>query len=189
MLRANLSWNDWKEHSGPGSFDDPTRRVAGTSCSGNCNGEVVERSAGSGAFANVFINSKWSANVTGLYQLPWEVTVAGSFTSRQGYPTMARAEVETDANPGGVSSVILHEIGDDRYDNVRNLDLRVAKEFRIAGRVGVTVSADLFNVTNERTVLQRDMLLFSGDESTETGGEITELQSPRVWRFGARLTF
>jgi hypothetical protein len=48
----------------------------------------------------------------------------------------------------------------------------------------LTLSADLFNLTNENTVLQRDNRL--GRASTNT---IREIQAPRVWRFGARLSF
>jgi hypothetical protein len=189
MMRGNLSWNDWQEESGPDSFADPTRRLLATGgCLGNCNGQVVERSAGSGAFGNVFINSKWSANVTGLYQLPWDVTIGASLAARQGYPALYRDQVETDANPGQASDVILHQIGDQRFDNVYEFDVRVAKEIRFRG-VGLTLSADLFNAPNSRTVLQRETLLAFDQIYSGNGDQITELQSPRVWRFGARFSF
>jgi len=80
--------------------------------------------------------------------------------------------------------VLAGPIGDDRFPNVMELDLRAAKDFRFFNRVGVTLSADLFNVPNKRTVLQRQT-----DISTGVAGNITELQSPRVWRFGARINF
>ncbi|MFP5245471.1 MAG: hypothetical protein ACLGH0_02165, partial [Thermoanaerobaculia bacterium] len=189
MMRANLSWNDWKEDSGDDSFGDPTRRLLTTGgCVGNCNGQVIERSAGSGAFQNVFINSKWSLNVTGLYQLPWDFSIGASFAGRQGYPALYRDEVSTDANSSGFSDVILHEIGDERFENVYELDLRLAKEFRYRG-VGLTLSADLFNVLNQRTILQRETLIAFDQEYSGNGNNITELQSPRVWRFGARFSF
>jgi hypothetical protein len=53
----------------------------------------------------------------------------------------------------------------------------------------VTLAADLFNVPNQRTVLQRDTLIFFDNEPSGSGNEITELQSPRVWRFSARITY
>ena len=57
-------------------------------------------------------------------------------------------------------------------------------------RVGLTLSADLFNVPNKRTVLQRNTLLdMSVNGGAGTGDRLTELQSPRVWRFGAKLNF
>jgi hypothetical protein len=189
MMRANVAWNDWKEDSGPDSFADPTRRLLTTGgCVGNCNGQVIERSAGSGAFGNVFINSQWSANVTGLYQLPWDISIGASFAARQGYPALYRDEVSTNANSSGFSDVILHEIGDSRFDNVYEFDLRLAKEIRYQG-VGLTLSADLFNVPNQRTVLQRETLVAFDKGYSGNGDQITELQSPRVWRLGARFSF
>lgn len=190
MMRANLSWNDWQEDSGPDSFADPTRRLLSTGgCVGNCNGSVIERSAGSGAFSNVFINSEWSANVTGLYQLPWDFSIGASFAARQGYPALYRDEVTTDANTSGFSDVILHEIGDARFENVYEFDVRLAKEFRFSRGMGLTLSADLFNAPNQRSVLQRETIIAYDQEYSGNGDQISELQSPRVWRFGARFSF
>jgi len=56
-------------------------------------------------------------------------------------------------------------------------------------RVGLTLSADLFNVSNQRTVLQRETLLFFDEGSNSVGNHIEELRSPRIWRLGARITF
>ena len=56
-------------------------------------------------------------------------------------------------------------------------------------RVGMTVSADLFNAPNKRTILQRETLLLSNEASRAAGWRITEMQSPRVWRLGARFTY
>ena len=80
--------------------------------------------------------------------------------------------------------ILIQPIGDTRFGNVYELDLRAAKDFRFFDRVGVTLSADLFNLPNRRTVLQRQT-----DLSLADGNYITELQSPRVWRFGAKVTF
>jgi hypothetical protein len=183
MLRGNISWNDWKEHSGAGSFYDPTPVLLTSGyCGGNCNGSVAERSQGSGNFGNVFINSKWTVNMTGLYQLPWDFSLGASLTARQGYPQALQEEVG--AGPTGDENVLLGQIGSRRFDNVYDVDIRAAKDFRIMNRVGITVSADLFNSLNKRTVLQRDLVLSNG-----TGNYITEMQSPRVWRFGARFSF
>jgi hypothetical protein len=183
MLRGNFSWNDWKEKSGAGSFADPTPVLLTSGyCGGNCNGQVAERSLGSGNFGNVFINSKWTANLTGLYQLPWDFSLGASFTGRQGYPQVLQEEVG--AGPTGDEFVLLGQVGSRRFANVYEMDFRVAKDFRVMNRVGITVSADLFNSMNKRTILQRDLVLSNG-----TGNYITEMQSPRVWRFGARFSF
>jgi hypothetical protein len=177
MLRGNVSYSDWKESCGANSLADATRLI------GNCaGGQVVERSAGSGAFGNVFINAKWSFNVTGLYQLPWDFNLGASLTGRQGYPAPYRYEIGT--NTGGIDEVLIKPMGASRFSNVYELDLRAAKDFRFFNRVGVTISADLFNVPNKRTILQRETNL-----SAANGNRITEMQSPRVWRFGAKVNF
>jgi hypothetical protein len=192
MLRGNVSYNNWTQHAGPNSVYDPTPRIQTTApanqawCLGLCSGPVVERSAGSGSFKDVFINSKWSTNVTGLYQLPLDFSVGASFTMRQGYPKVWRDEVSVD---NGVDDVVLNKLGSVRFPNVYELDLRAAKDFRIMNKVGITLSADLFNVPNKRTVLQRETLLFSDETPSPAGNHIEELQSPRIWRFGARFTF
>jgi len=54
----------------------------------------------------------------------------------------------------------------------------------ITQTANVTLSADLFNVTNENTVLQRFNRL-----NRVNSGLIKEIQSPRIWRFGARVSF
>jgi hypothetical protein len=182
MLRGNLSLNDWKQHAGSGSYADPTPtvRTGYNGCYGNCGGQVFERSAGSGAFNNVFINSKWSMNVTGLYQLPLDFNIGASLTARQGYPRIERDVVDVD---NGTDTVILNTVGTKRFSNVYELDLRAAKDFRFANRVGLTLSADMFNVPNKRSILQRET------DMSLNFGEITEMQSPRVWRLGMRLSF
>jgi hypothetical protein len=192
MFRGNVTYNNWTQHAGPNSFYDPTQRIPTVSpanqawCLGACSGTVIERSAGSGSFKDVFINSKWSTNVTGLYQLPWDFSLGASLSARQGYPKIWRDEITVD---NGVDDVVLNKIGSVRFPNVYELDLRAAKDFRIMNRFGITLSADLFNLPNKRTVLQRETLLFSDSESSPVGNQIEELQSPRIWRFGARINF
>ena len=100
----------------------------------------------------------------------------------------------------GSKSVLVNGVDPERHDDVLNLDLRLGKEFRM-GPVGVTISADVFNVTDERTELQRQHRQFCGSAAVGCGrnlttgaavgttNRITELQSPRVIRFGARLNF
>ncbi|HXH38180.1 MAG TPA: carboxypeptidase regulatory-like domain-containing protein [Thermoanaerobaculia bacterium] len=192
MFRANASWNSYTEQCSAEAFPNPTPYL------GNCpGGQVVTRSAGSGAFGNVFINSKWNANITGLYQLPWDANIGASLTARQGYPSVWRDQVRG-INGGATyvvggapnrQEVILQPVGTTRFDNVYELDLRAAKDIRFMNRVGLTLSADLFNVPNQRTILQRQTRLFTSGASFSQGDNITEMQSPRVWRLGAKFTF
>jgi hypothetical protein len=179
MMRGSVSYTDWTESCGAAANPDPTPFL------GNCpGGQFTQRSAGSGSFGNVFINSKWQTNITGLYQLPWDFNIGASLTARQGYPRPFRETASSEVDLNTDKEVVIQPIGTTRFPNVYELDLRAAKDFRFMNRVGLTLSADLFNVPNKRTVLQRNTLLDAG-----TVDRITELQSPRVWRFGAKLSF
>ncbi|HEX2836252.1 MAG TPA: carboxypeptidase regulatory-like domain-containing protein [Thermoanaerobaculia bacterium] len=198
MLRVNASYNDYTEDCGADSYANPTPALPATgivngaaayggppACIG---GQLAPQSAGSGAFGNVFINSKWNGNISGLYQAPWGINVGANLLMRQGYPEVYRTNV---AVRGGTATVALEEIGERRFDNVYQLDLRLAKDFRIMSWATFEVGADIFNATNQRTILQRnDALLNStANPPTGTGHNITEIQAPRVYRIGAKLTF
>jgi hypothetical protein len=105
-------------------------------------------------------------------------------TGRQGYPKPYRVNAANLADVQVDSNIVLQPVGDSRFANVYELDLRAAKDFRFFNRVGLTISADLFNAPNKRTILQRNT-----DLNVTGAGRITELQSPRVWRFGAKVSF
>ena len=77
MMRAGFGWNNPREH-----YDGPARNVLGNptryeSSSLVDGGVLAPRSAGSGA-GDVFVNGQWQVNVNGVYQLPWDVGVAGT---------------------------------------------------------------------------------------------------------------
>jgi outer membrane receptor protein involved in Fe transport len=118
-----------------------------------------------------------------MYQLPLGFNVAGAFFGRQGYPInwFFRDLVSRDEE---LRDLAVSDLDDQRYDNVYNLDLRLEKVVPITQSANLTISADVFNVTNEDTVLQR----FNRLERSNTA-QIKEIQSPRVWRFGLRLAF
>ncbi|HYS53261.1 MAG TPA: TonB-dependent receptor [Thermoanaerobaculia bacterium] len=182
MMRGNLTWSDWKDHCGSDSVADPTPQITTTGTTPCSGGVFVQRSAGSGSFANVFINSKWVANLNAIYQFPWQISVGANLNARQGYPRPLQEEVDVDS--GLTKNVVLGSVGSIRFPNVYELDLRGAKDFRFANRVGLTLAADLFNAPNKRTILQRET-----DLSVSNADRITEIQTPRVWRFSARVSF
>jgi hypothetical protein len=202
MFRGNFTYNDYTDSCGKDSFANPTAALFGSSavsagperCAG---GQVAPRSAGSGAFGNDFINAKWNVNLTGAYIMPWDVNLGASLSARQGYSRPLRANVS--GLTGGTIGVMLDPMGVNRFDNVYELDLRIAKDFRFMNKVGLTVSGDLFNAPNKRTVLQRETLIInnaapttanpSGVTSRPAGNRITEMQSPRIWRLGAKFNF
>jgi hypothetical protein len=188
MMRGNISVTDWTQDVGDGAIVDPTRlRPVNAPASGcnNCDGaNVVQGSgAGSGAKGGVYINSKWAYNLTGAYQIPFiETSLGFNFVGRQGYAIPYIHRVAT--SEGNKHVLVDSDPASRRHKDITNLDLRLAKDIRVMGGVGITVSLDAFNVFNNQTVLQRNTRL-----GIASGDRITEQISPRVFRLGARLTF
>jgi hypothetical protein len=196
MMRASVGWQDWTEEAGPDSCYDPTNNrggtnnlwpgtaiglIGGSTCAGD-DIAVSPAGAASGAKNEVFINSTWQFNVGGLYQLPLGFNIAGNLYGREGYPFIRFHRID----PGdglGTRDVVIGKMDDERYDNVYNLDLRLEKILNLAP-LQIALSADVFNVLNENTVLQRN-----GRVNQATFNQIREIQSPRVVRVGARLSF
>ena len=182
MVRANGSWNDFTEKCSGDANQNPTQTL------GNCpGGQVAPQSAASGDFGDDFLSAKWQFNINGVYVGPWDINLGANLSARQGYPVPLRDTVT--GLRGGNQAVVLEPVGSLRFDNVYELDLRLAKDFRLANRVGMNVSADLFNVPNKRTILQRATSIMQNEASLSGGWRIRELQSPRVWRLGARFNF
>jgi hypothetical protein len=84
------------------------------------------------------------------------------------------------------------ELDTERLPNVYNLDLRLAKNFKVGGS-NFLLSADLFNVFNSNTELSRFRQASSAayDKSTGAGAfnRLDEILNPRVFRLGLRFQF
>jgi hypothetical protein len=192
MMRGNFVYNINKQHGGADGCIDPTNVLSGSSNGAAFCGDgdyvAVAAGAGSGSKASVFLNSKWQFNVVGMYQLPLGFNVAGNLYGRQGYPILYFQRVAA-IKIGGLSDgisrdVILAPADSFRYKNVYEFDLRGEKVVNITQTATLTISVDVFNLTNENTVLQRNNRLAQSTTNT-----IREIQSPRILRFGARVAF
>jgi hypothetical protein len=191
MMRGNVTLQDWKQYVNSSGMVNPTRFRDGFGCS-NCDGSdvVVGAGSGSGAKGGVFINSKWAYNITGTFQIPVIETNFGlNLTGRQGYviPYVFRvtAPSESGTSPGTfIYPLAENNIAQFRLPNPIELDLRLAKDFHFHG-AGLTLSVDGFNMLNRQTILQRNVTRLSSSSSNQ----ISEIQSPRVFRLGARVNF
>ena len=119
-----------------------------------------------------------------------------NFFGRQGYPNAYYVRTRA-VDAAGVSHRYLNQIGqvdDFRYDDVFELDMRLAKTFQL-GQVAVTPAAELFNVANAGTVLQRGQRVGDYRASNQrfspnsTFNQIFEIQSPRIVRLGINVNF
>lgn len=191
MLRGNFTWMDWTQDVGPDAIVDPSPlfSLGGGTCT-TCDGATVSESsgAGSGAKGFVFINSSWSYNVTALYQFPWQISFGANVNGREGYPLPFYGNVNPSDGSGTKNLLLTEDTDTFRNDDVFNLDLRLAKEIRFSG-VGLTLSVDLFNATDERTILQRTPQILSRDALFSQRNRVFETQSPQIFKIGARITF
>ena len=207
MMHGSFAYNDWKQKIGNKAtacvdptnqrlFEDPaigpgfpTPNV-GPSCS---EGQLYNESFGSGNFTNVWINSHWSFNVSGLYQLPLDFAVAANLYGRQGYVNPLFVQVDT-GNGEGTRGVVLGNPTDHRLKNVYELDLRLEKTVPLFSKADLTLAAELFNALNSNTVLQRESDATpscdaAGHNCTGAAGTILEIQNARAVRLGARISF
>ncbi|MET0553753.1 MAG: hypothetical protein ABW221_11990, partial [Vicinamibacteria bacterium] len=190
MFRLAASYNDHTEtydasvpvvideERGGVAAGNPTRLDVDTLVSG---GQVASRSSGSGA-GDVFINGKWALNASLMYQLPWKLEVAASLFAKQGtpYPFFINDALGGD---GTQRVLVTPEVDSQRLDKLVNLDLRLAKNIKAAGS-NITLTADLFNVFNANTEINRQRNLGS-----PLFGQLTDYLSPRILRLGMRLGF
>ena len=84
--------------------------------------------------------------------------------------------------PRASQTVLLSERGDERFEAVTMLDLRLSKSFRFGGR-SITPQVDFFNVTN-------------ADTATSINGVVggtylspSDILSPRIIRVGFSIDF
>jgi hypothetical protein len=121
--------------------------------------------------------------VNALYQLPAGFEIATSIFGRQGYaiPVIVTTDGGLD---GPLNTLAVPAVDSTRYPNLFDVDFRVAKTQKLAGRASLQLTLDLFNAFNANTTLDQNR---SAD--TAVFGQINEILSPRILRLGLRLQF
>ena len=197
MARGYLSYGDAELDFGSEdrAFANPTDDPSGADGSAERPGGdlFVIQSAGSGPFENTFIQSTWSANLNGMYQVapdrPWGFNLAGNVFAREGYPLLyswdevdPRGAATTPV--GTVVATATRGVDDFRSDDIVTLDLRLEKDMRFSDNLSGILSLDSFNVTNETYIMGREVSLDS-----LSANHVTQTLSPRIYRLGFRLNW
>jgi len=184
MLRGNFNVQKWTWDVPKNALTDPTNTLPGIE-----DGSPVLQgsSTGGGARGAVYINSNWSYNLNGLYQVapdhPWGFNVAMNATGRQGYPIPYFKRTSRQGVPNPAYVVLTPELDTFRNESINLLDARVEKEFNFKD-FGVTLGVDCFNLLNNSSVIQRQ-----ANAGVSKADYVTEIVSPRIFRLGARFSF
>ncbi len=134
-------------------------------------------------------DSETALRLSGSYELPGRINLAGSMIANNGYPyvstyALSRAVAATQ----GISltrasqTIQLSERGDERYDNVTMFDIRLSRSFRFGSR-SFQPQVDFFNIGNADTAV---------GTTTAVGPTYlrpTEILAPRIIRVGFSLNF
>lgn len=195
MFRGAFSWMDWTEQlNGTAAFQNPTSvdidsviqgGYPGGAASGLCgaciDGGIVALKS-YGAKTNTYFNAKWQVSANGLYQLPGDFEIGAALIGRQGYPKAI--EIRTGLGADGNRRVLPGALDLQRYKDLWNLDLRLAKNLKLGGSSALNITIDAFNVFNTGTILQQNRQI-----NSSAFAQILEITNPRIVRVGLRLQF
>ena len=194
MLRGYVNYAFTDEWRVPDDYLDGTtaEETTGPNPAENksdCDGCLYAvQSQGSGNKGDVFLQTGWSWNLNGMYQIApdraWGFNFAANLFGRQGYslPYFNRLSGSQDGINRDISAVGATD--DFRLEKVLTTDIRLEKEFAAKGDVGFTFAIDGFNIFNETYALQRERQLNGGRPDY-----LDETLSPRIWRLGVRVNW
>jgi hypothetical protein len=134
-------------------------------------------------------DSETALRLSGSYELPWAINLAGSMIANNGYPyvstyslTRALAATQGITLTRASQTIRLSERGEERYGNVTMFDIRLSKAIRFGSR-SFTPQVDFFNIGNASTAVARTVAV--GPSYLQP----TEILSPRIIRIGFSLNF
>jgi hypothetical protein len=94
-----------------------------------------------------------SFSLSGLYELPYGISLSGSYQYQTGFPELTTVSVgnNTVALVQGTQSVTVAPRGDVRYPSLNQLDLSLRKAIRFGNKI-FQPRLDIYNVTNNSTI-------------------------------------
>jgi hypothetical protein len=95
-----------------------------------------------------------SLRMSGLYELPWGLSLSGSYQYQSGFPELTTVSVgnNTVALTQGTQAVIVNERGDVRYPTLHQVDFSLRKAIRMGGSRVFQPRLDIYNATNNATI-------------------------------------
>ena len=185
MARVGFATNSNTEHFGSSaSIQDPGASTTWPNIDG---GAFMTATTGSGKSEIDMLLPRYQLSASGLYQLPYDINLAGNLVVRQGYGMPFFEPVESADPLLPEKRVLLVDPEANRLSGVSVFDLRAEKSFSFHGSRELSLTMDIFNLFNSSTVLGRQY------DVTATGNtgfnQPLEIMNPRLIRFGARIQF
>jgi hypothetical protein len=178
MANLSVTIQDWKHHHDRSDFIDLTNFDFFDG------GDVAPNTEGSG-LTDVFLGSDWMVKFTGMYQLPWGLTLSAFLQAKQGGPQPLRRR-----GVFGQGAVYVYrdgyKLGDERLPTLWMLNLGLEKTLKLGDAVTATLVVDWYNVTNNQIELKRNITI-----GADPPGEDQPIMwmGPGVFQFGVRVNF
>ncbi len=152
------------------------------------NDQAYAFAPGGSGKSGVYPYSEWQLKLSGVYQFPWDISVGAFARYQQGYPFVLFGTVGDQSLAPSLGTgnhlILVEPFGSRRFDNIFTLDLQFEKGIDFGNYGRLALSANLFNVTNDNTIIRRLRSVNSASLN-----RIDELISPRALRIGARYSF
>ena len=179
MANLSFTFQDWKRHR----FAEEELDLNNFDFFDG--GEMAESTSGSG-LADIFVNSRWMMKLTGMYQLPYGLSLTTFFQAKQGNPQPLRTT--TRLNQGTTYLYQSgHKLGDQRLPTFWMLNLGLEKTFKITDTVTTTLAIDWYNATNNQIELKHNLNI--GDEMDPDEPQPVMWTNAGLFQFGVRVNF
>lgn len=199
MMNANFTWQKQARHYGKQGegYMDPTNIWA---YEGTPQAAYIGGASGK---INQYTYTRWMFKLGGLYQLPFDINISGTFLAREGWIIREyfRLVDYRLPNPASRSAYLdMTKFGSDRLPMFYYFTVRLEKMLRLGDTGRIYIMADLFNVLNS-AIENRRYQKYHGtyyvyaDASRNyfvpdpTYYDLNEILNPRVLRLGVRFTF
>jgi len=136
-----------------------------------------------GADSSGLNGPRWTAKLSGMYALPWNMSVAAFYNLRDGLQFNRTILSPNRTGQLGTVSVLTAPQGSDHYPTFSQLDLHFDKGL-LFGQRRIQFNVDAFNLLNAATVLARQTR-----QNFAQANFVTSILAPRVVRFGLKVNF
>ena len=127
--------------------------------------------------------SRWTAKLSGMYGLPWQMSVAAFWNLRDGTQFNRTIQSPNRTGAGGTANVQFEPNGTTHYPTFSQVDLHWDKGF-LFGQRRIQFNVDAFNLMNAATVLERQTR-----QNFAQANYVTRILAPRVVRLGVKVNF